>query len=45
MNKVWILRKVLNTLSVVETMELVAEKVRKTKSNKEFLKSMEFNGR
>ncbi len=45
LNKVWILRKVLNTLSVVETMELVAEKVRKTKSNKEFLKSMEFNGR
>jgi transcription termination factor Rho len=45
LNKVWILRKVLSPLNVVEAMELVAEKTRKTKSNKEFLKSMEFNGK
>ena len=45
LNKVWILRKVLNPLNVVEAMELVTEKTRKTKSNKEFLKSMEFNGK
>ncbi len=45
LNKVWILRKVLSPLNVVEAMELVSEKTRKTKSNKEFLKSMEFNGK
>ncbi|MBI5555937.1 MAG: transcription termination factor Rho [Elusimicrobia bacterium] len=45
LNKVWIMRKVLNPLNVVEAMELVTEKTRKTKSNKEFLKSMEFSGK
>ena len=38
--KIWILRKVLNELSSAEAMELLIEKVGKTKSNKEFLKSM-----
>ncbi len=43
-NKVWILRKILNPLGMVEAMELVVEKMRNTKSNKEFLKSMEVEG-
>ena len=38
--KVWILRKVLNELNSSEAMELLIEKISKTKSNKEFLKSM-----
>jgi transcription termination factor Rho len=37
---VWILRKVLNPLSPVEAMELMLEKLGKTKSNREFLESM-----
>ena len=41
LNKVWILRKVLSTLSPVESMELLLEKLSATKSNKDFLKSME----
>lgn len=40
-NKIWILRKVLSTLSPVEAMELLLEKLSATKSNKDFLKSME----
>ncbi len=43
-NKVWILRKILNPLGMVEAMELVVEKMRNTKSNKDFLKSMEVEG-
>src|SRR6201986_3723207 len=41
LNKVWVLRKVLSTLSPVESMELLLEKLSATKSNKDFLKSME----
>jgi transcription termination factor Rho len=41
LNKVWILRKVLTTLSPIEAMELLIEKLSATKSNKDFLKSME----
>jgi transcription termination factor Rho len=40
LNRVWILRKVLNPLSPVEAMELMLERLAKTKSNKEFLDSM-----
>ena len=36
----WILRKVLNELNNVEAMELLIEKLAKTKNNEEFLKSM-----
>ncbi|MFH1416449.1 MAG: transcription termination factor Rho [Elusimicrobiota bacterium] len=39
--KVWILRKVLNPLGLVEAMELIVEKMRATESNEEFLKLME----
>ena len=38
--KIWILRKVLNELNTSEAMELLIEKISKTKSNKDFLKSM-----
>ena len=38
--KIWILRKVLNELNSTEAMELLIEKLSKTKTNKEFLKSM-----
>jgi transcription termination factor Rho len=41
LNKVWILRKVLTSLSPIEAMELLIEKLSATKSNKDFLKSME----
>jgi transcription termination factor Rho len=40
LNRVWILRKVLNPLSPVETMELLLDKLGKTRSNGEFLGSM-----
>ncbi|MEF3280698.1 MAG: transcription termination factor Rho [Elusimicrobiota bacterium] len=41
LNKVWILRKVLAPLSSVDAMELLLNKLSATKSNKDFLKSME----
>jgi transcription termination factor Rho len=40
LNRVWILRKVLSPLSSVEAMELLIDRMGKTKSNKEFLSSM-----
>jgi transcription termination factor Rho len=40
LNKIWILRKVLSTLSPVESMEFLLDKMRGTRSNKEFLESM-----
>jgi transcription termination factor Rho len=40
LNKVWVLRKVLNPLSPVEAMELMLEKLAKTKTNREFLDGM-----
>jgi transcription termination factor Rho len=44
LNRIWVLRKVLNTLSAVEAMELMLERLAKTKSNKEFLDSMSVGG-
>jgi transcription termination factor Rho len=41
LNKVWILRKVLAPLNPVDAMELLRQKLSATKSNKDFLKSME----
>ena len=38
--RVWILRKVLSPLSPVEAMELLLDKMSRTKSNSEFLASM-----
>ncbi len=40
LQRVWILRKVLNELNNVEAMELLIEKLSKTKTNEEFLNSM-----
>jgi transcription termination factor Rho len=40
LNKMWVLRKVLGTMGVVEAMELLQEKIRETKSNEDFLRSM-----
>jgi transcription termination factor Rho len=40
LNKMWILRKVLNPLGSVESMEFLLDKLRGTKSNKEFLDMM-----
>ncbi len=40
LRRVWVLRKVLNPLSTVEAMELLIDRLDKTKSNKEFLESM-----
>ncbi|MDE3135712.1 MAG: transcription termination factor Rho, partial [Acidobacteriota bacterium] len=41
LNRVWILRKVLSPLSPVEAMELLLSRLSKTKSNAEFLASMQ----
>jgi transcription termination factor Rho len=40
LDRTWVLRKVLNQLSPPEAMELLIEKIGKTKGNKEFLDSM-----
>lgn len=40
LNKMWILRKVLNPLSTVESMEFLLSKLKGTKNNKEFLEMM-----
>jgi transcription termination factor Rho len=40
LNRIWVLRKVLNSLSPVEAMELMLERLAKTKANREFLDSM-----
>ncbi len=42
-NKMWILRKVLAPLSSVEAMELLRDKILQSKSNADFLKSMELS--
>ena len=40
LNRIWILRKVLSQLSVVESMEFLLDKIHGTKNNKEFVESM-----
>jgi len=40
LNRVWILRKVLSQMNIVEAMELLLERLARTKSNREFLRSM-----
>jgi transcription termination factor Rho len=44
LNRVWVLRKVLNPLSPVEAMELLLERMGKTKSNSDFLAAMQKMG-
>ncbi|HET7100204.1 MAG TPA: transcription termination factor Rho [Terriglobia bacterium] len=45
LNRIWVLRKVLNPLSPVESMELIIDKLSKAKTNAEFLASMSNGGR
>jgi transcription termination factor Rho len=40
LNRVWILRKLLAPLNVIDTMEFLVDKMQGTKNNKEFLDSM-----
>ncbi|NWG14216.1 MAG: transcription termination factor Rho [Acidobacteria bacterium] len=40
LNRIWVLRKVLNPLSIDEAMDLLLEKLKKTDSNAEFLNSL-----
>ncbi len=40
LNKIWILRKVLSQMTEVEAMELLIEKLSKTKANADFMKMM-----
>jgi transcription termination factor Rho len=40
LNRIWVLRKVFSPLSTVESMELLVEKLEKTKTNSEFLNAM-----
>jgi len=40
LQRIWILRKVLNELNSVEAMELLIEKISKTKTNDDFLENM-----
>jgi transcription termination factor Rho len=44
LNRIWVLRKVLNPLSQVEAMELLLDKLGKTKSNADFLSAMQRMG-
>ncbi|MDP7672003.1 MAG: transcription termination factor Rho [Vicinamibacterales bacterium] len=44
LNRVWVLRKVLTPLSPVEAMELLLDKMGKTKSNADFLSAMQKMG-
>jgi len=41
LNKVWVLRKIMSQMSPVEAMELILDKLSKTKSNEEFLQMMQ----
>ncbi len=41
LNRIWVMRRVLNPLSPVEQMEVVLERLSKTKTNSEFLASMQ----
>ncbi len=43
LNKIWVLRKILSSLSSIEAMELLIEKISATKSNKDFLRAMEMS--
>ncbi|KAB2958713.1 MAG: transcription termination factor Rho [Candidatus Methylomirabilis oxygeniifera] len=40
LNRMWILRKVLQTMGVVEAMELLLEKLRQARSNEDFMRAM-----
>ncbi len=39
-SKIWVLRKVLNPLNTVDSMEFLIDKMRATQDNEEFIASM-----
>jgi len=41
LKRIWLMRKLLNELNTVEAMELLVQKIRKTKTNAEFLMSID----
>ena len=43
LQRIWVLRRVLNDMNPVEAMELLTGKMRKTKTNEEFLLTMNLN--
>ncbi len=40
LNRMWVLQKFLSTMNTVEGMEFIIDKIKKTKTNREFLESM-----
>ncbi|MDR2793319.1 MAG: transcription termination factor Rho [Treponema sp.] len=44
MQKIWILRKVINPMDDIEIVELIVDKMKKSKNNEAFLKSMNTGG-
>jgi len=44
-NRIWLLRKALSGMNPVEAMELIIERLKKTKTNAEFLMSMNMKGK
>ena len=44
LSKVWVLRKVINPMDDIETTELLVERMRKSKTNDSFLRSMNTSG-
>ncbi|MFP4363004.1 MAG: transcription termination factor Rho [Spirochaetia bacterium] len=44
MNKMWVLRKVINPMDDLEIIELLVDRMRKTKNNEAFLRSMNTSG-
>ncbi len=40
LSRVWVLRKLVNEMNIIEGMEFLLEKMRETKDNKDFLRSM-----
>jgi transcription termination factor Rho len=40
LNRIWLLRKVLQPMNTVESMEFLLEKIQATKNNRDFLDSM-----
>lgn len=44
LNKMWVLRKVINPMDDVEIIELLIDRIKKTKNNKAFLQSMNTSG-
>jgi len=40
LSRVWVLRKLLNEMNIIEGMEFLLEKMRETKNNKDFLRAM-----